>query len=418
MLIRTRLVLGYGYLVALLVVTAGTAALALQRFSRGIDRVVADNVRSIEAAMRMLAALEEQNRATFAVLLGKEDARQRLAAAEAELEAGLDAATANITLEEERPILARIREHHEELRAARTRLLAEELRTALLAAWDREVSGPTDAVKADVTALLAANHAAMERADVRTREEAQGGAVALGVLATIALLSLGFLSRGLQGTVLGRLAEIRELAEAAAMGERDRRLRVRRLDELGIVAVQLNAALDRHDQLEASVQGRVAQEKQLVLGVLERLDAPSGLVALDGELIASTLEPDDELALVSLGARVRAERPAPLQPLAPDPRALVPDDPDVAAAAHAAAEEEESPAEEGPVRVVRQLTAEGGKTFHLELLLIAGVRPVGWLVERLRSQLDEEEAAEAEAAAAARAAAAGLAPPSDEPPRA
>lgn len=347
MTLRTRLLLGYGYLTALLLITAVVSALGLQRFGRGLDRVLAENVTSMQAAMDMLDALERQSAATFALLLGDAEAKTSLGAADADFAAALDTAVEHAFAAGEDDLVAALRQDNEALRRARDRLIAA-APARPMADYHREVEPPLRAVKQRVLELLAKNTESMHQADRRARKEAQGFALGLAALVVLALLSLGFMSRALQQTILARLTELKELGDAIAAGDRARRFRARRDDELGLLARHLNVALDRQDAIQAQMEGRFSQQAQLVLGVLGAQPEPAGVAGLDGDLIASTFSGRDEARVASLAERIRAERRAA------------------------------EPARQGVVRRISDLDGAGGVT--LTLLVANGSRAVGWLV--------------------------------------
>jgi HAMP domain-containing protein len=344
--LRTRLLLGYGYVVGLLLLTAGMAALGLQRFGGGLERVLSENVTSVRAAMAMLDALERQSSATFGALLGDATATRLLATADADFDAALDEAARHAFMSGEDALVASIGQGARELRAARAGLIRA-APDAKLAAYERDVSKRVDAVKAGVNQLLARNVDAMHDADRRARDEARGFAVGLGALVVVALLSLGFLSRALQSSVLARLSELKELGDAIAAGDRARRFRERRDDELGQLARHLNVALDRQEALQGQMEGRFNHQNLLLLGLLARV-GEAAVVALDGDVIATTLSSRDEARLLAAAERVRALRSA---------------------------------AKPGPEPVVRMLPAtDGNDRLRVELLVAGKTRPAGWLV--------------------------------------
>lgn len=347
MTLRTRLLLGYGYLTALLLVTAVVSALGLQRFGRGLDRVLAENLTSMQAAMAMLDALDRQNAATFAVLLGDPAAAARLATAEADFDAALDTARQHAYAVGEDVLVAALAQERRALRNAREELLASTPATPL-AAYQRAVAPAFAGVKQRVVELLAKNTESMHQADRRARREAQGFALGLAGLVVVALLSLGFMSRAMQQMILSRLTELKELGDAIAAGDRTRRFRARRDDELGLLARHLNVALDRQDAIQAQMEGRFGQQAQLLLGLLGALPEPAGVAALDGDLIASTFTGREEARVASFAERIRAERRLA------------------------------EPARPGLVRTVADVDGEGG--LELTLLVANGVRAVGWLV--------------------------------------
>jgi hypothetical protein len=153
--------------------------------------------------------------------------------------------------------------------------------------------------------LLTANQTAMYAASAKAREQAVAAAVGLAVVVTAALLSFGFLSRVLQQQLLGRLHELRVVTEAVSSGEPARRARTGARDELGLVASCLNDALDKQHQLEAQMRGRLAEQRQVLVGLLARWHTPAAVAGVDGEIVASTLSPDDEDVLHELTPQVR-----------------------------------------------------------------------------------------------------------------
>lgn len=345
MTLRTLLLLGYGYLVALLLVTAAVSALGLQRFGRSLDRVLRENLTSVQASMDMLDALERQRAATFDVLLGEAAATAALTVADADFDAALTIARDHAFALGEPELVANLSNEAAALRAARTALL--ERRAERLLATYEELVGPRFlAVKRDVMSVLRRNADAIREADQRAREEALTFSLGLATLVVVALLSLGFMSRALQQTILSRLTKLRELSDAVAAGDRARRFPVGREDELGVLARHLNVALDRHEALQAQMEGRFNQQCQLLLGHLAQLDHPAALVALDGDVIASTLGARAEARVAALADRIRAER--------------------------------KSAAPEAG-KVMRRIS-DGDTALTLQLLVANGTRAVGWFV--------------------------------------
>ncbi len=283
--LRLRLLLGYGYLVALLVLTAGSAAFGFLTMSSGIDEVLQDNFSSISASMRMLEALERQDSATLALLLepGAEMVAQ-MEEQEAAFAENARKAESNVTEHAEAEVVRKLAADYARYRAARAELLARKLERPL-AEYKSLVFPHFFQVKTTALELLDLNHAAMERADRDARQTALRHGAWLGLLVTIALLSLVGLSRAMQRQVLVRLAHLREVSEAIAAGDEHRRLPAHGEDELAMLARRFNATLDRGAALAAKMQGRLSLERQLVLALARRLPEATAVLALDGDLL-------------------------------------------------------------------------------------------------------------------------------------
>jgi hypothetical protein len=95
MKLGTRLLLGYWYLVGLLVVFATVAALALLSLGRSIGTVLDENSESVRASMSMLDALEQERSALLSWLLGDAGAQSALGTSDSR--SGRPAARDNIT---------------------------------------------------------------------------------------------------------------------------------------------------------------------------------------------------------------------------------------------------------------------------------------------------------------------------------
>lgn len=339
MTLRVRLLLGYGYLVALLLAAAASALLGFLELSAGIDEVLEENFRSIRASMRMIESLERQDSATLAALAGGEVQGAGMAPLEKEFLDALNDAEGNVTEGAEPQILGAVRKGFETYRENRDALLASRPERPL-AAYDREVFPHFSAVKAKVLELLDINQEAMIEADRRARETAIGSGVWLGFLVAVALVSLVFLSRALQRRVLSRLSELRQGMAAIAAGDLGRRLREEGGDELTSIACQFNSLLDQYEELGGSLRGRLALERRLVVALVGEGRALYGLA---GELLAGELGGAER----ALGRRLRErhrERGAKQEP------------------------------------GLETLSLDGAD-FEVRLLQASGDRPVGWLAQ-------------------------------------
>jgi hypothetical protein len=340
MKLRTRILLGYWYLIGLLILGAAGAALSFFNLGRSIGTVLEENFDSVRASMEMLDALERQDSALLSSLLGDPEGASALAASQGAFRRSVADARANITISGEAEVLDRIEGGYARFMKARDRLL-EEARERPLAAYQVETLPLFMDLKQAVYELLDLNHRAMVEADQRAQRIARRHAVVLGMRVVGALLSLAVLSQALGREVLDRLAGLSVVARAVAGGDRARRATPGGDDELGVVARQLNAALDRVEEVEAEIEGKLRQDRQLLLAVLDQLPPPAALLSLGGAVIASTL-PEGDLDIV--------------ESLVPELKAT-------------------AILERGRFAE----TAEDGRRVDLRLLMAANQRPVGWL---------------------------------------
>ena len=309
MTLRTRILLGYGYLIALLLLSVSVAAINSSRVAGNARQIRERNIDSLTVAVQMLEQIERQDSETLLGLLHPAQGT-RLEEAEKTFQSALASAMA---LDEagggaDSATLARISEVFTHYRKVRSDLLSTQHEDALASAED--YGGATNRavieLKQLVLAYLEGKKDALKTANEEASRTAVEGAVLLGVMVTLALLSLGFLSRSLQRDVLGRLLEVGHVTEAIAAGDRRRRVRDFYHDELGLVARQLNAALDRQHELESQMQGRLLEQRRGLVGLLNQWPTPAAMIGIDGEVVASTLTADDEAELDRLTPRIRA----------------------------------------------------------------------------------------------------------------
>lgn len=303
MTLRTRLLLGYGYLIALLLLSVGTAAFNSQRVARNVQVVVQNNLVSLGAAVEMLHQIERQDSATLVGLMQRSEPTE-MTAAEEDFDKAIAQARSAAMSDDEIEMLRNLQENYDVYRKAREELLRS-IPEEPYAAYHETVFRVFEELKRDVDAYLDAKKTALGDANIEASQSAIEAAVLLGVLVTVALLSLGPLSRSLQRDVLGRLSEVGSVTEAIASGDRRRRVRDFYQDELGQVARQLNAALDRQQELESQMLGRLLEQRRVLVGLMKQWPMPAALIGIDGELVASTLSEDDEAELDRLTPRVR-----------------------------------------------------------------------------------------------------------------
>lgn len=340
MRLHTRILLGYGYLVGLLVLSAVGATAGFQDLGSEIGTVLEENFESVRSSMRMLEALERQDSAVLALLLEEEEqSRHDLEESEEAFTAAIRRARDNITIEAEVEVLDDIDARFQRYRVARDALLASR-RERPLREYEERTFPAFEAVKQRVFDLLDVNHRAMVAADREAQRAATARAGMHGLLVAIALVSLAPLSSFMNRNVLRRLDELGAVAGAIAAGERDRRVTVTSHDELGMVGIQLNAVLDHQRAMEAEMRGQLGRHRQLLIGLLDAFPGGGAVVSRSGRVVASRLADHDT-------NRLRA--------LAPE---LADRDPD-------------------EDRSVILEDADGA--FRLELLESDGRRPVGWL---------------------------------------
>ncbi len=300
MTLRIRLLLGYGYLIALHLLTAVSSAAGFYHLSKGIDRVLKENFESIDAAMGMQEALERQESAVLVIMLEPAVGSDALALADAAFDRELARARGNVTQKREGDILDLLQQSYTAYRAARNQYLLEHPEEAAYGQYRDRTAGLFQGVKNQVFSLMELNQQGMLDADHRARRTAMQNSVMLGVMVVVAMLSLLVLLRRFQEGFLLRLHDLRDTTEAIARGESKRRLPQFGSDELGLIAKRLNETLDAHSRTVNELQGMINQSKELLLGTLSGLKEKVALFGLDGAVHATNLPPKEEKDLLDV----------------------------------------------------------------------------------------------------------------------
>lgn len=290
MSLQARILLAFGYLVLLVVLGAVAAAVGFRDLGTRIGAVLGENFESVQATTAMLEALEREHSAVLGLLIGR-GVRPDLEATEEDFHAALERARANITLEGETEVIDAITNDYAVYREARERLLGAPPERPLQQ-YERDVFPEFEQVKADILRLIELNYGAMAEADTRAGQTATTRAAIHGLLVAVAVLSLAPLMRMIRRSMTGRVHELADIAEAIAGGDRHRRATVTRNDELGLVARQFNAVLDRLQQAESASEALHAQRRRLLHALLSRFDRPGAVISTDGRILGDTLDPE------------------------------------------------------------------------------------------------------------------------------
>ena len=163
-------------------------------------------------------------------------------------------------------------------------------------------------VREEVSAALETERSQIVIFEEQVRRLFARTGVQFGLLVALALISMVLLAVALQKEVLQRLAKLRRFTDAVLAGEDHLRLRLEGRDELASLARQLNETLDQQQAMHSRVEGRLNQQRTILVGILALLDRPVALVSFDGFLLASSLVEEDESCLIGQEIAIRKLR--------------------------------------------------------------------------------------------------------------
>lgn len=253
MRLRTETSLGIGALLALQIATSFAAIGLLDRLAPMVDRVIRDNVASVEAVEEMKTALASPE---IGAPITRRQFRDALARAQA-----------NVTEPAEAPRLDRV---------------------ASLA--ESALSGDPQARREAITLLSEVseiNRASMRNADAEMSRLGGAGAWAAALLGLASFVGGTVLSRRLRRRLEGPMVEIDATLEAVRGGDPHRRAVVADgpIEALRI-GQNVNWLLARGASAAAH-QAKAERDRALLLRVLDELREPAACVGHDGSILAA-----------------------------------------------------------------------------------------------------------------------------------
>lgn len=348
MTLRTRLLLGDGLLIVVLLASVLGAALTFHRLAQGIEIILADNVTSVRIAARLLELLERYHAGVFHGLSGGGEEEPRWVDTESEFLQALAQAKSTVAVVGELELVNDVEESFARCASASSRLLAAP-GIDPLATYEEEVAPACAQCAATLGELIDLNIEAIRVADRDARQLARQAGTALAILAAAALVLLGLVSRQLHRHLLDPLEALRDAAATIAAADGRCPLPVWGDKELRELATQLNAALMAREEAVARTGGLLAQQRQLLLGLLASLPEPVALVGLDGQVVASTFTDDETEVLTRSQAAFRTAR---------------------------------TERDTTPKAAPRALRLANGQFVRLQPLVAPPDRAVGWLVQK------------------------------------
>lgn len=270
--LRRDLLATVGTLAAMNILMALGAIWLLARMSPAIERILEENVFSMQATEEMLDVL-------IAASAGGAEVDP---VSQARFEAALERARNNVTEPEEPPLL-------------------DEIQTGWNALRDGDETA-LEPLSDDVLQLAAVNQQAMVRADLQARRLGSAGAWAAAFIAAFYFLASLLVLRQMRRRVLVPLLEIHRVLDSARSGDTHRRCTVGEAStEIEGVATAVNQMLDARAEHPSEqpppTRDRVSRiEHATLLQLLDERTIPTVLVDEAGDILAGNQAALERLA--------------------------------------------------------------------------------------------------------------------------
>lgn len=353
--LRTQLLFSHLALVGLMAVVMIGAVYNFFHLGRSIDRILKDNYKSVIAAQNMKEALEREDSAATFFLAGQvQKARAQYQAYRPLFQQAYDVESHNITERGEQAISDDIgrrytayRKSLETLLYANPAMPTEEARAFYFSRLEEDFRY----LKKRAQDVLDLNQTAIVRADQRAKAEAERASW-MSVAVTIGALGLALLfAQRAINAALTPLLTLAQGAEEIGAGHLNRRIELRRSDEIGTLAHAFNNMAEKLREARRIEQQRLHRAQQMSDAALESLYDPVIVTDATGSIV--------HLNHAAQGLFGPAERAAGL------PVAQVVHEPRIADAIERAVRQERVSAEEGESAFVPLAIGDAQRIYRL-----------------------------------------------------
>lgn len=298
--LRKKILVGYGIVLLLLLLTFVWAFANLFRLGQASDAILSENYRSIRAADNMINALERQDSGVLLYILDYEqEGIEQFQSKQSDFMKWLARAEDNVTIEGEADLIHRIDSSYAAYFARFTHLLRDSTTAgapALTSDSYHEVLLPDFMAVRDLsTELRDLNQQTMVAASDRASRVARRAVWSMGLIGLSALV-LGFIfSLVLTNRLVRPIRRLRAATRQIAAGNYEVEVEAETSDELGHLAEQFNemaAQLRAYHELNVE---RIIAEQRKSEAILQSID--DGLVVIGDDFTVLNTNPVAEKAL-------------------------------------------------------------------------------------------------------------------------
>ncbi|MEL6459246.1 MAG: ATP-binding protein [Cyanobacteria bacterium J06636_27] len=276
MKLRTKILAGYGVILALVILVGAWGVANLWRLGQASEAILRENYRSIRAADGMVEALERQDSATLISLSeGSTNGIDLFANNQVEFLQWLSRAKDNITINGEAEILANLEQNYRDYLSsvARFRSLESQSQTAR-SFYNQSVLPKFEAVRQGLIELRNLNQQTMEVASQQAQVTSRN-AIASMIFAGSSAAVLGLIfSLILSKNLTSPLKKITEATEEVAGGNYDINIPVQSNDELGHLAKEINSMSQKLKNFHALNVNTIIAQKQRNEAIIDSISDP------------------------------------------------------------------------------------------------------------------------------------------------
>jgi NtrC-family two-component system sensor histidine kinase KinB len=287
--LRHKISLGFGALLVIILVIGAQSIRQLSRLGESIDVILRENYRSVLACQQMKEALERIDSGYLFVLLGHTaDGESLIRANRASFERSLQAELHNITLPDEGPIAARLRDLFGQYSAVLDRALAPEPAAARTKAYFAELLPLFGRIKGQADGILQLNQKNMSDANDRARRIAAASRRRMYVLlaaGTVLALVFVFFTRR---WILRPIHRLIRSADEIRRGNLDLVVAIDSHDEIGHLSESFNAMAASLREFRRTDQAKLMRVQKATQQAFDSLPDAVAVVDPDGRVEVAT----------------------------------------------------------------------------------------------------------------------------------
>ncbi len=295
MTLKSKILAGYGFAVALMAVVVAWAVVNLVSLGQATDAILQENYRSILAAENMVNALERQDSGILLVFVG--DARKGVSQFrenEAVFLAWLARAKDNVTIKGEAKLIQSVETAYGKYRqefSGITDLAGKDrpMPTSPLRVYEEAIYPHFAEVRQACIRLRQLNEEAMYTASIRAGYVARRAIWSTAIVATSALIAALIFSLVLAGRIVQPLRHFMEASRNISSGNYSVQVPVDTGDELGGLAGEFNQMAAQLKQFHEMNIENIISEKNKGEAILSSIE--DGLVVFDPELRVNGINP-------------------------------------------------------------------------------------------------------------------------------
>ncbi len=281
--LRTKLVLGFVVLLAILVAVGVESISLLDRLGGSIDVILRENYRSVIACGRMKESLERMDSGALFALAGEAQQGRALAAEHRpRFEAALKTELGNITLPGEGERAERLRRLFAAYVPVLQRVLSPEVPVEERRALYFQQLYPTfQRIKTTADEILQMNQQNMVEANDRARGLAADASRRMALLLLAGIAVAGFCVLFLTRAIMGPLERLTRAAGEIESGNLDITVPVTSKDELGQLAAAFNSMAGGLRELRETDQVRLLRSRRISQSAFDSLPEPIAVISPD-----------------------------------------------------------------------------------------------------------------------------------------